>query len=153
MFRKVIWLYICVCVCVCVCVYISNYFLSQNIDYSSLWYTVGPYWLSIIYIHIHIHIYIYAKPKLPICPSGCPSFPFPFGNRKFVFEVYEPVSALQLSSFAPFSFLSFLFICFFGSTCEQYHIWFSLSDLLRMIISRSIHVAGNGIIACFFMIM
>ena len=38
-----------VCVCVCVCVY-SYYGLSQDIESSSLCYTVGPCCLSILYI-------------------------------------------------------------------------------------------------------
>ena len=49
--------------------------LPYNIEQSSLYYTVGPGWLPILYAALYTH------PKLPNSP-----FPFPFlpGNRKFI---------------------------------------------------------------------
>ena len=43
-----IHIFVCVCVCVCVCIVriLFHYGLSQNIECSSLCYTVGPYYLS-----------------------------------------------------------------------------------------------------------
>ena len=47
--------YVCVCVCVCVCACVCVcvlclYGLSQNVEYRSLCYMVGPYCLSVLYI-------------------------------------------------------------------------------------------------------
>ena len=52
-------IYICICVCVCVYIYILfqilfPYRLLQNIQYSSLCYTVNPHCLSILYIVVCI---------------------------------------------------------------------------------------------------
>ena len=74
--------------------------LLQNIKQSSLCSTVGPCWLSILYIVylyiymcvcvcVYIYIYIYINPKLLIY-----SPPFPFGNHKFVFYICESISVL-----------------------------------------------------------
>ena len=60
--------------------------LLQNIEQSSLCYTVGPYYLSILYIAVCICLS--QPPNLSLPP------PFPFGNHKFVFEVCESVSVL-----------------------------------------------------------
>ena len=46
----------------------------QCIEQSSLWYTVGPCWLCILYVVVFISL---APP------------PFSFGNHKFVFHVYS----------------------------------------------------------------
>ena len=50
-----IYICVCVCVCVCVCMSVSIVFqilfpfrLLQNIEQSTLGYTVGPCWLSIL---------------------------------------------------------------------------------------------------------
>ena len=55
-----------------------HYRLLQDIEYSSLCHTVGPCWLSILYIVVCIcHSQI-----LNLSPP-----PFPFGNCKFIFYV------------------------------------------------------------------
>ena len=78
------------------CTYISIYFqiffpyrLLKNIEYSSLCYTVGPHWLSILYIVVSRLI-----PKSPNLPHPT----FPFDNHKF--SVCGSISVLCLSSFA-----------------------------------------------------
>ena len=58
--------------------------LLQNTEQSSLSYTVGPYWLSALYIVVYTH-----NPNLLIY-----SPPFSFSNHRFVFEVYKSVSML-----------------------------------------------------------
>ena len=58
----------------------------QDIESSSLCCIVGPCCLSTLYIAV-----CSASPKLPIYPSLAP---FPFGNHKFVFYVYESISDL-----------------------------------------------------------
>jgi len=58
----------------------------QDIESSSLCCIVGPCCLSALYIAV-----CSASPKPPIYPSLAP---FPFGNHKFVFYVYESVSVL-----------------------------------------------------------
>ena len=60
---------------------IFPYRLLQNIEYSSLCYTVGPCWLSTLYIIVSI-----------CYPSHNP--PFPLGKPKFVCYVCESVSVL-----------------------------------------------------------
>ena len=72
--------------------------LLQVIEQNSLWYTVGPCWLSIL--------------NTIVCTrqSQTPSLflpPFPFGNHKLVFYVCEPVSVLWISSFASLFFFRF----------------------------------------------
>ena len=44
-------------VCVCVCVFFFTFFsiIVYDIEYSSLHYTVGPSWLSILYIVMRIY--------------------------------------------------------------------------------------------------
>ena len=58
----------------------------QDIEYSSLCYTVGPCCLSILYIVVCI------------CQSKTPNLyfplPFPFSNHKFVFYVCESIALL-----------------------------------------------------------
>ena len=55
-----------------------HYRLLQDKEYSSLCYTVGPCYLSILYI-----VVIYFNSKFLIYPF----LPFPFGNHKFVLSV------------------------------------------------------------------
>ena len=62
-----------------------SYSLLQNIEYSSLCYTVDPRSLSILCMWC-----VYANPNFLIYPSP----PFPFGNHKFVFYVCGPISVL-----------------------------------------------------------
>ena len=72
----------CVCVCVCVCILfwiIFHYRLLQDIEYSSMCYTVS----TCLYLSIYICMHVYFNPQLLIYPSS----PFPFGNHKFVFCV------------------------------------------------------------------
>ena len=111
------------------------YRLLQNIDYSSLFYTVEPCWLSFLYIVVCV----YVNPKLLICPSPH----FPFGNHKFVFYVYGSI----------FFFLVYRFICIIflkDSTYKWYMMFvFVWLTLLGMIISRSIHGDTNDIISFF----
>ena len=75
-------------------------------------------------------------------PALVPS-PIPFGNHTIVFKVYESVSVLQ-----KFNFYLFIFL---AVTCKWYmkFVYFWLT-LFSMIISRSTHVATNGIISFFF---
>ena len=58
--------------------YLYLYRLLQNIEYSSLCYTVGPCWLSILYIVMYVNhqILIYPSPS------------FHLGNHKFVFYIW-----------------------------------------------------------------
>ena len=58
--------------------------LSQNIKYSFLCYTVGPWWL------FYIEQYAYINPNLLIYPS----LNLPFGNHMFLFCVYGSISLL-----------------------------------------------------------
>ena len=66
----------------------------------------------------------------------------PPGNHKFVFYICNSISVLQISSFVPL---------FLDSTYKQCHMVFVFLclTLLSMTISRSIHVAANGIILFF----
>ena len=59
------------------------YRLLQNIEYSSLWYTVGPCWQSIVYILIPISQFI---PLHHHC--------FPPSNHKFVFYSCDSICVL-----------------------------------------------------------
>ena len=57
----------------------------QSIEQSFLCYTVGSYELSILYIVVYV------------CQSQSPDLslpPFPVGNHKFVFYIYDSVSVL-----------------------------------------------------------
>ena len=58
---------------------LSCYSLLQDIEYNSLCYTVGPCWLSILYI---------LNLNLPTIT------PFPLCNHKFVFYVCESIDFL-----------------------------------------------------------
>ena len=118
---------------------ISYYILlpTQDIEYSSLYYAVGPFCLSILYSAACICQSQTPNLSLPLAST------FPFGNHKFVFYVYE----------------SFCFInkSVLYHICESiyvilYDICPSLSEKsLYMIISKSIQVTENGVISCFFM--
>ena len=70
---------ICVCVCVCMLLFwiIFHYRLLQDIEYSSMCYTVS----TCLYLSIYMHVYFNLQLLI------YPSFPFPFGNHKFVFCV------------------------------------------------------------------
>ena len=73
------------------------YRLLQNIEYSSLGYTVGPCWLSIKYIVMCV---CYSQtPNLPSLPTA-----FPFGNHKLVFHVFGSISVLYISLLVFFYF-------------------------------------------------
>ena len=62
--------------------------LLQNIEYSSLCATVGPCWLSILYI---VGVVCYSQtPNLSLFPQ-----PFPFSSHKFVFYVCEYASVYK----------------------------------------------------------
>ena len=80
-----------------ICIHISPLFWisfpfksSQNIEQSSLCYTVGSHQLSVLYIVVDI------------CQSqslnSSHSPPCPLGNHKFVFYICDSISALQISS-------------------------------------------------------
>ena len=64
------------------------YRLLQDIEYSSLLYTVNPCCLSFIYGNVHLLI---------TCSQFIPSsHPFPFGNHRFVFYVKgQPLDPLN----------------------------------------------------------
>ena len=47
-------MYVCVCVCVYSFLECFHDRLLQDFEYSSLCYTVGPCWLSILYIVVYI---------------------------------------------------------------------------------------------------
>ena len=74
--------------------------------------------------------------SIPISQFIPPSFPL---KHKFVFYICDSVSVF-VNKFICTIFLDF--------TCKQYHMIFVFLCLtsLSMIISRSIHVAANGII-------
>ena len=77
-------------VCVCVCVYTLFQIrfccgLSQDTEYSSLCYAVGPCCLCFIYSSMYLSVtnsYFIPPPH------------FPFGHHKFVFYVCESISVL-----------------------------------------------------------
>ena len=70
-------------------IYIYIYiYIYQNNEQSFLCYTVGPWWLTILYLQ-----HVYVNPKLLIYPPS----PFPFDNHKFVFYVCGSVSVLYTS--------------------------------------------------------
>ena len=60
---------------------ILHYKLLQDIDYSSLCYTIGPCCFSTLYIVVYICLS--QTPSLSLCPPSTPSFSFI--NHKFVF--------------------------------------------------------------------
>ena len=72
-----------------------------------------------------------------------PPPPLPPGNHTFVFHICDSISVLQISSFVAF---------FLDSTYKRYHIFvFVRLTSLSITMSRSIHVAANGIILFFLM--
>ena len=90
LYRKVTQFYMCVCVCLYILFHtLFPYGLSQDIEYSSLCYTVGPCCLSILYIQ-----FASANPKLPCPPS---STPFYLGNQ-------QPVLCLRFCFVTDFRF-------------------------------------------------
>ena len=66
----------------------------QNTESSSLYYTVGPHQLSIVYIAVCI-----CQSQSPIHPTAS----FPLGIHRFVHYVCVSISALQTRSSLPFS--------------------------------------------------
>ena len=111
-----------------------HYRLLQDIEYSSLCYTIGPCCSSILYTAVCI---CYSQaPDLSLPTS------FPFGSKKFVFYVCESLLCIY----------KFISIIFLDSTYKWYHMTFIFLCLssLNMIISRSIHVTANDIISFFF---
>ena len=75
-----------------------SYSSSQNIEYSSRCYTVGPSWLSTLCMVASGLI------QAPDYPSPLRS---PFGNHKFVSDICKSVSVLQMYSFFHFSKIRF----------------------------------------------
>ena len=108
------------------------YRLLQNIEYSSLCYTVSPCWLSILYI-----VCVFLKPKLLICPSP---------------TISPLVTLCFLRLWVYFCFFH-KFICIIFISHVNDIIWyvFVWPTSLGMKISGCIHVAANGIISSFFM--
>ena len=74
-------------------IFIFLYRLLQNVEYSSQNHTVGPYWLSLLYIVIYIYQHVNLKLQIYPCPH------FSFGNQKFIFDICGPISILYKSSF------------------------------------------------------
>ena len=119
------------------CMYIYPLFfrlLSHIIDYRVLSRVPCAIQQALISYLFYIQQCVYVNPNLPIYPSS-PLFPV---NCKFF---YICNSVLQISSFAPFqiqhiSSILCVFLCLTS---------------LSMAISRSIHVAANGIISFFFL--
>ena len=88
---------------------------------------------------IVVYICWLQPPNLPL-PSS-----FPFGNPKFVFYVCESLSVLEISSFVSLFQIPRI-------SCIIWYLSFSVwLTSLSMMISRSTHVAANGIISFFFM--
>ena len=109
------------------------YGLLQHIGYSPMYYTVGLCCLSILYK------FSSANSKLPIHPS----FTSPtLGNHRSVLCVCE--SAFCVVDKFVCHVLDATYKCYMVSVSS----WLTL---LSMIISRSMHVTTNGIIAFFFM--
>ena len=94
------------------------YRLLENIEFNSLWYTIGLWWLSIIYIYIHTHIYIYICVCIYIYIFGC----------------------LYLGVYFCFIYKFICIIFFLDSTYKPHHTFVFLSDLLSMFISRSMYI-------------
>ena len=69
--------------------------------------------------------------------------PSPLDNRRSVLHVCESVSDAHVSSLVSHSRFHFRVI--------SHGVYLSLFDFLRMIVSRSVHVAANGIISFCFM--
>ena len=102
---------------------------------SSLYFTVVSYQLSILIFYIEQ--YVCVNPSLPIYPSP----PLSHVNRKFIFYICYSTSVLQISSFVAFCYIPYVSNIIF---------YFSLTSL-SLKISRSSHVAANGIILPFLM--
>ena len=89
--------------------------LSQDIEYTSLCYAVGPCHLSIVNVVVSS-----TNPQLQVHPSPTP---LPLATTGLC--VYESVSVLQTGSFVPsFSFLVLVM---------SYGICLSPSDLLHLV--------------------
>ena len=87
---------------------------------------------------------IYLSVHMPIPnPQSIPPHLSPLVTIKFVFKVYKSVSVLQINSFV--SFLDFTYKWYVLS----FTIWLTS---LSTVISRSAHIAANGIISFFCMI-
>ena len=131
LYSKVIQLYINKYKYIYILFYILfHYGLSQDIEYSSLCYTVGPCCLSFLYIIVCLCIPPPPTPtpwQPPVC-SLCLGVCFCFIDKFFCVIFYPHISDIIWYS---------SFFCWLTSPC--------------MIISRSIHVAANGIISFFFM--
>ena len=85
------------------------YRLLQHIEYSSLCYTVGPCWSSIVYTLVSICWYQ---------PPNLPHPPFLLGNHMFVFYVSKSVSiflsaGLLLNIFNILKCITYLFLLLF----------------------------------------
>ena len=81
----------------------------------------------------------------PILLTYPTSSPVPFGNYKFIFYVWVYFHSVN-------KFICIFFVFFLDSMYKWFHVVFIFLWLtsLSMIISRSIHVAANGIISFFF---
>ena len=91
--------------------------VSQSTNHTSLWYTAGSHYLSIL--HMVVYIYMYVNPDLLVCPT----FPFPYSRvHTAILYVCVSIPALHLCSSVPFS--RFHIYALIYDTC------FSLSDLL-----------------------
>ena len=114
---------------------VFHYGLSQDIEYTSLSYTVGPSCLSSLCI-----IACICWPQTPN-----PSLP----------HLSSPLATTSLFSMpvSLFLFCRKFYLChILDSTYKRYHMVFVflLLTSLSMMISSSIHVATNGIISFFF---
>ena len=108
-----------------------QYRFLQDTEFISLCYTVSPCCLLILYI------VVYINPKLLIYPS-----------------LLSPLVTISLFSMSVFfCFVNTLIWSFYfsDSTYKRYHMIFVFVWLtsLSMLISRSIHIAANGIISFF----
>ena len=108
-----------------------HYGLSQDVEYSSLWYAVGTC-LSVLYV------FASANPRLP---GLCSYTSLTLGNHKSV-----------IVSGSLFLFCRYVCFCsILDSTYKWYHLIFvSLKYFTySLVIPRSIHIAVNGIISFF----
>ena len=71
----------------------SHYISLQDIEYSSLCYTLGPCCLPILYIVMCLYSFQTPNFSLPPTPAN------PFHNHKFVLYVCVSSSVLLISSF------------------------------------------------------
>ena len=118
---------------ICILIHILfHYGLSQDIEYSSLSYTLGSCHLSILY-----SLYV----LVPNFESMFPQHHFPLGNCKSVSYAWKSIL-----------FYIYVHLCFIlDSTYKWYHMVFVFLFLpsLSTLISMSVHVAENGIISFF----